>query len=153
MIYNGIPSTTSNPYAVLHMSKKKLMNIYLVIWIAVHILVFHVQSARGSNYVQALFQRRQDNYLANSVVRTEQTRSEIECGSLCSRESWCMSVNYKESGEKRGLCELNKDTLEKSDENVQKTPGFVNLAILKSVRYNYTERMDRQSPRFCDIVA
>ena len=103
-------------------------------YIVVIVLILRINLGQSSYQIQTLFKQREGEYLANSVIRTEQTGGIFECGSLCARENDCMSVNYKKSGGNRGLCELNNSTLDNSKrENRKKVPAFINLWILKSV--------------------
>ena len=107
------------------------MNDYLKIWAIVSILIFSFDL--GSS-LQAFFHRTEGKYLANNVIRTEQTASELDCAALCSRESSCESVNYKMSGKKKGLCELNSKTLEAgSEEDEREISEFINLRIIDRV--------------------
>ena len=71
------------------------------------------------------------------VIKIEKNRSELACGSLCSRENSCVSVNYKKSGKDQGICELNNKTLEDSDKDGRKKGEFVNLAIVERVTQKY----------------
>ena len=102
-----------------------------MIWIVIQIVTYRVEIGHCS--LQAFFQRKEGKYLANNVLKTQQTASELDCAGLCSRERSCVSVNYKKSGENQGLCELNTKTLEDSKENVVEMSGFINLQIIKRV--------------------
>ena len=108
------------------------MKYYSIVWLLVQIFIFGIEM--GGCSLQAFFQREEGKYLGNNVIRTEQTENGLDCAALCSRESSCLSVNYKMSGENQGLCELNNDTLENSKlEDGSAMPEFVNLKILKRV--------------------
>ena len=61
---------------------------------------------------KVMFRRQEGTYLANNVIKTDKTSNEFECGALCSRESSCVSINYKKSGSDKGKCELNDKLME-----------------------------------------
>ena len=100
-------------------------------WIAIQVLAVYI--GIGSCSIQGFFKRKEGKYLANSALRMEQTDNELECGALCSREMFCVSANYKNSGENQGMCELNNRTLEESQEDGEEMPEFTYLGIVKWV--------------------
>ncbi len=85
---------------------------------------------------QAVFRRNEKKYLANHVFETRQAETELECGMQCVGHGSCASVNYKTSGNGKGLCELNSKTLrEISDvDRSMHNPEFNHLYIIKTVR-------------------
>jgi hypothetical protein len=85
--------------------------------------------AKGSH--NTLFYRHRGKYLSHSVIRTKRGKTELECAVYCSRDEECVSVNYKTTGEERGLCELNNKTHPFTN-NVNKKE-FNNLEILQKV--------------------
>ncbi len=82
---------------------------------------------------QAVFRRNEKKYLANHVLETRQAETELECGMHCVGHGSCTSVNYKTSGNGKGLCELNKKTLrEISDaDGSMHNPEFNHLYIIQ----------------------
>ena len=107
-------------------------------WMIVQTVAYVVEMGRCSGNVQALFKRKENTYLANHVIRTEQSGSELQCAAFCSRESLCVSVNYKISGEKQGMCELNNKLLEDSIKNQRIIPEFVFLQMVSKKFLNYS---------------
>ena len=101
------------------------------------ILVFFlILTKRGECQEEAVFRRKVGKYLANYVIRTENTTSELECGIHCSGDSLCASVNYKTSGTNIGLCELNSKALDEreSDMLLLDSTDFNHLHIDTRVR-------------------
>ena len=85
---------------------------------------------------QAFFLINKQKYLANHVIETKQAESELQCSMHCVGVGSCASVNYKISGIGKGLCELNKKTLQEisdPDESMH-NPDFNHLYIMKKVR-------------------
>ena len=85
---------------------------------------------------QAVFQREKQKYLANHVIATRQAQDELTCALYCIGHDSCASVNYKISGERKGLCELNSEISQKASGNDERltTSEFVHFYILKKVR-------------------
>ena len=83
---------------------------------------------------QAPFGRKVKKYLANHVIKSTQTNSDLECAIYCVRHGSCPSVNYKFSGLGKSLCELNDKALpEASGSDEESKPEFVHLYIIKKV--------------------
>ena len=84
---------------------------------------------------QAMFERREQQYLANHVMATKQTDSELECGLHCLADKSCTSVNYKTSGIGKGRCELNDKTVEETSDVDDKIhhPEFNHLSVVERV--------------------
>ena len=101
--------------------------------ITIHIMLVFFVKHGSLRQIQAFFNRNVGEYLVNNVIRTIQVHSEFECGVHCSRDTSCVSVNYKVFGENIGTCELNNCSLYGSEENRRKEIGFVNLRIFKPV--------------------
>ena len=80
-----------------------------------------------------MLKRKDGEYLANNVIRTDNADSELHCTLLCSNEISCVSVNYKKSGENRGMCELNNKTLQDSEEDGRESLDFVHLYVIERV--------------------
>ena len=68
-------------------------------------------------YKKVMFRRQEGTFLADNVIRTDKTSNEFECGAICSKESTCVSINYKKSGSDKGKCELNNKLMEDSEAN------------------------------------
>ena len=86
---------------------------------------------------QALFHRKKQKYLANHVIETRQAEDELTCTLYCIGHDSCASVNYKISGARKGLCELNNETPPRTSGNDERTNReFIFLYILKKVRKN-----------------
>ena len=85
---------------------------------------------------QAVFQRKEQKYLANHVIASRHVKDELKCAFHCIEHDSCASVNYKISGASKGLCELNNETTQKTSDNdeLRTNPEFVYLYILKKVR-------------------
>ena len=84
---------------------------------------------------QAVFQREKQKYMANHVIETRQAEDELTCALYCIGHDSCASVNYKISGARKGLCELNNETPQKTTGNDEQTnPEFVYFYIFKKVR-------------------
>ena len=83
---------------------------------------------------QAVFRIKKNIYLANHVLETRQTETELECGMHCVGHGSCASVNYKTSGNGKGLCELNNKTLREISDESMHNPEFNHLYIIKTVR-------------------
>ncbi len=82
----------------------------------------------------ATFKRKTGKFLPDSVIATKYAESELECSTHCTRLDACLSVNYKASGVKQGLCQLNNKTHSEklrlvSDEK------FVHFSVIKRVRH------------------
>ena len=100
-----------------------------------YILVFVLNPGHCVNKI--LFTKTNGLYLANSVIRTEFTNNEFECGAVCSKEIACVSVNYKRCGVDKGRCELNDDSIERSPpENRLVDMEFCYLGVRNSVRFD-----------------
>jgi hypothetical protein len=84
---------------------------------------------------QAIFRRKEKTYLANHVIKTKQTETELECGMHCVEHGSCASINYKTSGIGKGLCELNSKILQEiSDvDGSLHNPEFNHFYIIKKV--------------------
>ena len=84
---------------------------------------------------QALFHRKKQKYLVNHVIESRQAKDESRCALYCIAHDSCASVNYKISGVRKGLCELNDETPQKTFDNDERTnPEFVYLYIFRKVR-------------------
>ena len=84
---------------------------------------------------QAVFQREKQKYLANHVSEARQAEDELTCALYCIGQDSCASVNYKISGARKGLCELNNETPQTTSSNDEQTiPEFIHLYIFKKVR-------------------
>ena len=106
------------------------MKLYQKITIILHVFVLWCHGV----YNNAVFRREGGTNLANNVINTKQRTSEAECGILCSKESSCVSVNYKKSGSDKGKCELNDKLMEDSEENKERNSEFDYLEIVQRVR-------------------
>ena len=84
---------------------------------------------------QAIYHKRKGKYLANYVIRTTKAKSEQECATHCFKESQCASVNFKTSGDGKGLCELNSKTLDEESNEATHDLEFNHLDIVKRVRF------------------
>ena len=83
---------------------------------------------------QGMFRRVEQTYFANHVIERKQAMSERECGMYCVRYELCASSNYKISGVRKGLCELNNKTLKESSSDARVyNPEFNHLAVIKPV--------------------
>ena len=60
------------------------------------------------------FKKSVQKYLANHVMETIHTDSEMKCGLHCAENKSCTSINYKTSGSDKGRCELNNKTVEET---------------------------------------
>ncbi|CAB4044266.1 Hypothetical predicted protein, partial [Paramuricea clavata] len=82
---------------------------------------------------QAIFRRKEQTYFANHVVKTKQTETELECGMHCVANGLCASVNFKTSGNGKGLCELNSKTLQEASDAVgsMHNPEYNHLYIIR----------------------
>ena len=84
---------------------------------------------------QAVFHRKKQKYLANHVIESRQANDELKCALHCIEHDSCASVNYKISGARKGLCELNNETPQRTSGKDERTiPEFVYLYIFKKVR-------------------
>ena len=85
---------------------------------------------------QAFFRKIDGKYLANHVIETKYTETELECSMHCLRLESCASVNYKTSGIGKGRCELNSKTLENAphDDGSKSSPEFNHLYVIEKVR-------------------
>ena len=63
--------------------------------------------AQSVSLKQAWFQKKKETCLLNHVYKRKQTDNEFACSLSCARNESCRSVNYKTSGNDKGLCELN----------------------------------------------
>ena len=83
---------------------------------------------------QAPFGRKVKKYLANHVIESIQTNSDLECAMHCVRYESCASVNYKVSGVGKGLCELNNKALHEVSSSYEETkPEFNHLYVIEKV--------------------
>ena len=83
---------------------------------------------------QAVFHRKNQKYLVNHVIESRQAKDDLTCVLHCIRHDSCASVNYKISGARKGLCELNNETPQSTSGNDERTnTEFVYLYILKKV--------------------
>jgi hypothetical protein len=100
------------------------------------LIFFLILTKRGDGQEEAVFRRKVGKYLANYVIRTENTTSEMECGIHCSADSVCASVNYKTSGTDKGLCELNSKALDERESHMllSDSTDFIYLHIDIRVR-------------------
>ena len=87
--------------------------------------------------MQAIYRKSKGKYLANHVIRTIKAKYEPECATFCFRDSECASVNFKISGDEKGLCELNSKTLDEESNEATHDLEFNHLDIIKRVRYLY----------------
>ena len=88
---------------------------------------------------QAVFRIKKQKYLADHVIEAKQTETELECGMHCVAHGSCASVNYKTSGNGKGLCELNSKTLRETSDDDESTrnPEFNHLYLIGRVRKIY----------------
>ena len=84
---------------------------------------------------QAVFRKENQKYLANHVIKTRQAEDELKCAFYCFGHDSCASVSYKISGARKGLCELNNETSQRTSGNDErKNAEFVYLRFFKKVR-------------------
>ena len=88
----------------------------------------------GACEKQNFFHRKAAQYLPGSVVASRYAGSCLECSIYCTRTVGCLSVNYKTSGRKKGLCELNNSTI--TENTAVENDEFVYLAIALWVSIN-----------------
>ena len=88
---------------------------------------------RGMCVEEAVFRKIKGKYLPKIAFKTLNTRNALDCGSYCSRDQYCASVNYKISGKNRGLCELNSERMKDVDSG-ENNEEFNYLEILTRVR-------------------
>ena len=107
----------------------------MTIYFSICALIF-VWTTGECSSKQTLFRRKVQTYLANHVMETKQTGSELECGILCVAYGSCASVNYRTSGIGKGLCELNNKTLRETSEDDEETNSEFNhlYVVNKKVR-------------------
>ena len=87
--------------------------MYIPLWIGV--LFFISKALQQCDCTkEALFRRRAGKYLANYVIHTETVENEFNCVTYCVDHITCASVNYKTSGNDKGLCELNSEAIDDS---------------------------------------
>ena len=132
-LHLALTNSCCNRSRFISRANKKLVMIRVKIWIFLQAAVLHVKFGHCSRQVEALFKRKAGEYLANYAFRTEKANSEFDCTLLCSRETSCVSINYKKSGENRRRCELNNKTLQDSEENRKESSEFVYFWVIKRV--------------------
>ena len=86
---------------------------------------------QGECSMQAVYRKRKGKYLANYVIRTTKAKYEQECATHCFRDSVCVSVNFKISGDEKGLCELNSKTLDEEFNEATHDLEFNHLHIIE----------------------
>jgi hypothetical protein len=87
----------------------------------------------GVTMKHAIFKRKTEKYLPDSVITTKYAESELECSMHCTSIDACLTVNYKTSGVDQGLCQLNnRTTLENL--GLVSDDRFVHLSLIKRVR-------------------
>ena len=127
---NRTAAITSKPVSLYCAVMKFSLRIYLLI------LGRLTQGQHTTK--QAVFQREKQKYLANHVIESTQAEDELTCALYCVRHDSCASVNYKISGARKGLCELNNEAVQKTTCNDERTnPEFVYPYIFKKVRKNW----------------
>ena len=96
---------------------------------------------------QAFFLINKQKYLANHVIETKQTESELQCGMHCVGVGSCTSVNYKISGIGKGLCELNNKTLQEISDHDEHyyTNTDLSLYDMQTCRHVYMEGIMRKA--------
>lgn len=107
----------------------------------------------GNCLNEVLFQREEGKHLPGRVIETKHTNSEFECSLYCTIEESCLSVNYKYTGESKGLCELNDEALLDPPENGLAQPEFSYLGVVDRVRkyISNTFCLTSFNPRVYDI--
>ncbi|XP_028396132.1 uncharacterized protein LOC114520116 [Dendronephthya gigantea] len=93
--------------------------------------IFLTAVHEGESSFQASYRKHKGRYLANHVFRKEEAKYEHDCATYCIRDELCASVNYKVSGESKGLCELNSKPLHDDTKKETYNVEFNHLAIVK----------------------
>ena len=78
---------------------------------------------------KVMLSRTRELRIKDSFIKAVHANNEHECGVFCSKETLCVSVNFKHSGHDKGRCELNSKTV---GESLQE-------ACLAHPEYNYLE--------------
>lgn len=108
-----------------------LRRLSFFLWAASIGLFGPLKVATGLNNV--LFHRITGRYLGDHIIETLKTKCEIECGANCLNEAECVSVNFKVTGNDKGLCELNSKTLDEIEDGGQNAPEYIYLGIIQRV--------------------
>ncbi|XP_028414797.1 contactin-associated protein like 5-3-like [Dendronephthya gigantea] len=106
------------------------------LWICALVLISRILQPCECSVAQASFRTIDGRYLANHVIKTKHTETELECSMHCVAHGSCVSVNYKTSGIGKGRCELNSKTLQDTsddDNNMNNNTYFKHLYIIKKV--------------------
>ena len=101
----------------------------ICIWLFWNIWILSPNFA--SCFREAVFYKEKGVYFANHVIETEETSSELECCSLCLVQTPCTSVNYKSSGDREGLCELNDRILKDFPHHGTKNSEYIYFEKLR----------------------
>ena len=113
----------------------QLMMVYLSTCALVFFWIAATQPREGLACKQVTFLKSEQKYLANHVMETKQVDSELKCGFYCAKNKSCTSVNYKTSGNGKGLCELNNNIIDETSDVNDKIhdPEFNHLAVIERV--------------------
>ena len=89
---------------------------------------------------KVLFLKETNLRLKGSVLKTVHAKDQFECIVFCSKESSCVSVNFKHTGLDQESCELNSKTFNESEpKKCLKHPQYNYLEMVEKVRTVYTE--------------
>ena len=83
---------------------------------------------------EVIFRAKKKEYLANHVIETKKSGSELECSRHCVSKESCESVNYRTSGVGKGLCELNSKPSQREISERLRKPEFNHLFIVQKVK-------------------
>ncbi|XP_028402774.1 contactin-associated protein-like 2 [Dendronephthya gigantea] len=109
----------------------------MAVLLSICVLVFtsRILQPGECSVAEALFRKIDGRYLANHVIETKHTETELECSMHCVAHGSCVSVNYKTSGISKGRCELNNKTLKdkSEDDESMNDPEVEHLYIIKKI--------------------
>ena len=110
------------------------MMVYLSTYALVLFCIAATQQ-EGLACEQVTFLKSEQKYLANHVMETRQTDSELKCAFYCAKNKSCKSINYKTFGDDKGRCELNNKTVEVTSHVDDKIhdPEFNHLTVIERV--------------------
>ena len=83
----------------------------------------------GNTQDKVMLSRTKGLRIKDSFIKAVHANNDHECGVFCCKETSCVSVNFKHSGQDKGRCELNSKTV---DESSQKS-------CFAHQEYNYLE--------------
>jgi hypothetical protein len=107
----------------------------MTVLFSLHAIIFISKLLQqGECSMEAIYRKHKGTYLGKYVFRTTETKREQECATRCFRDNLCASVNYKISGVRKGLCELNSKTLDEASSEETPNLEFNHLDIIKRVR-------------------